>query len=115
MRSFVVVVLALALFCRACCCSREERDERKGKVELQHGYTQGTSMAGFFKAQFIEIDTDTFVGALKAGLSRAKSVMTEQDMRERVMALQKDLMVKKAEQGKAMAEKKQGGRRSLSC
>jgi FKBP-type peptidyl-prolyl cis-trans isomerase FklB len=105
MRKFVVVVLALALFAGHAVAAEKKEMSEKEKLSYSMGYTQGTSMAGFFKAQFIEIDTDTFVGALKAGLSGAKSVMTEQDMRERVMALQKDLMAKKAEQGKAMAEK----------
>lgn len=105
MRKFVVAVLTLALFIGTAVAEEKKEMSEKEKLSYSMGYTQGTSMAGFFKAQSVEIDTDTFVNALKDGLNGAKSVMTEQEMREKVMALQKDLMAKKAEQGKIAAEK----------
>ncbi len=104
MRKFVVAVLTLAFFAGHAVAEEKKEMSEKEKLSYSMGYTQGTSMAGFFKAQSIEIDTDTFVSALKDGLSGAKSVMTEQEMRDKVMALQQDLMAKKAEQSKTLAE-----------
>jgi FKBP-type peptidyl-prolyl cis-trans isomerase FklB len=103
MRKFVVAILTLALFAGQAVAEEKKGMSEKEKLSYSMGYTQGTSMAGFLKAQSIEINTDTFVSALKDGLSGAKSVMTEPEMREKVMALQKDLMAKKAEQSKTLA------------
>ncbi|HMK60870.1 MAG TPA: FKBP-type peptidyl-prolyl cis-trans isomerase [Dissulfurispiraceae bacterium] len=110
MRQFLIAALCLAILTGQSVAEEKKNMSEKEKLSYSMGYTQGTSMAGFFKAQSIDVDTNTFVRALKEGLSGTQPAMTDQEMRERVTALQKELMVKKAEQAKALAEKnkKQG-------
>ncbi|HMK57378.1 MAG TPA: FKBP-type peptidyl-prolyl cis-trans isomerase [Dissulfurispiraceae bacterium] len=105
MRKFVIAALSLALLTGQAVAEEKKAMSEKEKLSYSMGYTQGTSMAGFFKAQSIDIDTNTFVKALKEGLSGTKPAMTDQEMREKVTTLQKELMAKKAEQAKAVAEK----------
>jgi FKBP-type peptidyl-prolyl cis-trans isomerase FklB len=105
MRKFVVALLTLALLAGVAAAEEKKGMSEKEKLSYSMGFTQGKSMSGFFKAQSIDIDTDTFVKALKEGLSGAKSEMTEDEMRAQITTLQKELVAKRAEQSKVASEK----------
>jgi FKBP-type peptidyl-prolyl cis-trans isomerase FklB len=53
----------------------------------------------------IDVDLEILVTGIKDALSGAKPLMTEQEMKETITALQKDLQAKQQEQTKALAEK----------
>ncbi|MGO9951769.1 MAG: FKBP-type peptidyl-prolyl cis-trans isomerase [Dissulfurispiraceae bacterium] len=108
MGKVVTVVLTLALFVGLAFAQDPRTMSEKEKLSYSMGYTQGEGLAGFLKAQSIDIDADTFVKALKAGLTGEKPIMTNQEMNEKVMALRKTIQAKQAEQSKALAEKNKG-------
>lgn len=105
MRVLVIAVLSLILCAGQVLAAEKKEMSEKEKLSYSIGYTQGNNMSSFFKSQSIETDNDILVEAFKAGLSGAKPAMTEQDMREAVSGLQKNIMAKKAEAAKEAAEK----------
>ena len=80
---------------------REELKTQKDKV----GYVIGLDMGNSLKKNMVDVDIDILVRGIKDALSGAKPLMTEQEMKETVTALQKDLQVKQQEQVKVLAEK----------
>ncbi len=105
MRVFVIAVLGLVFFAGLAVAEEKKEMSEKEKLSYSIGYTQGSSMAGFFKAQSVEVDTDTIIGSFKAGLSGAKPVLTEQDMHQTLSEFQKKIAAKQAEGMKETAEK----------
>ncbi len=105
MRVFVIAVLSLALFTGIAVAEDKKEMSDKEKLSYSLGYTQGSSMAGFFKAQGINIDTKTINEAFRAGLTGAKPALTEQEMREIVGSFQKNVTARQAKNMKGLAEK----------
>jgi len=80
------------------------------KVELKTqkdkaSYAIGLDMGGSLKKNEIDVNTDALIQGIKDGLTDAKPRLSDQEMKETIAALQKDLMAKQQERQKAAAEK----------
>lgn len=105
MRTLIISVLSIVLFAGQAVAEEKKQMSEKEKLSYSIGYTEGNNMAGFFKAQSVEIDTEIMVKAFKAGLSGIKPALTEQEMRQMLSALQKNITAKQAAGMKEIAEK----------
>ena len=80
------------------------------KVELKtakdkQSYSIGFDMGSSIKKNGIDVDPNILTKAIKDSLSGGKPLMTEQEMREAIGALQKDMAAKQQEKVKMMGEK----------
>jgi FKBP-type peptidyl-prolyl cis-trans isomerase FklB len=73
-------------------------------------YTLGVNTGKNIKQQAIDIDPDQFSKGMKDALSGAKPALTDEEMLQSIMALQKDMQEKQAAKMKGLAEenKKKG-------
>jgi FKBP-type peptidyl-prolyl cis-trans isomerase FklB len=71
----------------------------------KQSYSMGADIGKRLKAQSIEIDTNAFTQGMKDALSEGKMLMTEEEIRESLTALQKELKEKQAEKTKLLGEK----------
>ena len=107
MRVFIIAVLSLAIFAGQAVAEDKKEMSEKEKLSYSIGYSQGSSMAGFFKAQSVDVDTNTMIEAFKSGLSGTTPALSEQNMREIIAGFQKDLAAKQAEHMKELSDKNQ--------
>ncbi|HTZ18180.1 MAG TPA: FKBP-type peptidyl-prolyl cis-trans isomerase [Dissulfurispiraceae bacterium] len=105
MRVFVIAVATLALFAGQAVAAEKAGMSEKDKLSYSLGYTQGANMAGFFKAQSIDIDNNVLLDAFKAGLTGGKASLGDQEMRDTMSNFQKTLTAKRAEAMKETGEK----------
>jgi FKBP-type peptidyl-prolyl cis-trans isomerase FklB len=80
------------------------------KVELKTekdklSYSIGFDMASNIKRNGIDVDPNILTKAIKDALSGGSPLMTEQEMRESIVALQKDMAAKQQEKVKMMGDK----------
>ncbi len=80
------------------------------KIELKTqkdkaSYAIGLDMGSSLKKNDVEVNTDALVKGIKDGLSGAKPMMSDQELKETIATLQKDLMTKQQERQKAALEK----------
>jgi len=68
-------------------------------------YSYGVDAAGKLKSMPLGVNLDLFIMGVKDGLSGGKLLMTEQEIRETLIGLQKELTAKSDEQKKALADK----------
>jgi FKBP-type peptidyl-prolyl cis-trans isomerase FklB len=68
-------------------------------------YAIGMSMGGSLKKNGIEVNSDVLFAGIKDALSGSKPLMTEEEMKDTMTALQKEAQAKQQEQAKAVAEK----------
>ena len=80
---------------------KEELKTQKDKVS----YVIGLDMGNSLKKNMVDVDIEILEKGIKDALSGAKPLMTEQEMKQTIMALQKDLQAKQQEQVKVLAEK----------
>ena len=71
MKVFVIAVLVVAFFSGQAVAEDKKEMSEKEKLSYSIGYTQGSGMAGFFKAHSVDVDTNTISEAFKAGLTGA--------------------------------------------
>jgi FKBP-type peptidyl-prolyl cis-trans isomerase FklB len=107
MRRVVITVLSLALFAGQAVAEDKKEMSEKEKLSYSIGYSQGSNMAGFFKAQSVDVDTNTMIEAFKAGLSGTNPTLSEQNMREIIAGFQKDLAAKQTKHMKELSDKNQ--------
>jgi len=81
--------------------TKKEAMSQKDKVSYSLGYSTGSRM----KKESMEVDPDTFTKAFKEGYAGNKASMTDQEMRETLTALQKELRAKQAGKKQEMTEK----------
>jgi len=93
----VVLLLATPAFAE----KMVELKTAKDKVSYSIGYDMGSSI----KRNAVDVDPRILTKALQDSLSGAKPQMTEQEMREAINSLQKDLAAKQQEKTKAQGEK----------
>lgn len=101
MRLFVTAVLGVVLL--ASQAPAEEKQAFQSQKEKQ-SYSMGADIGKRLQAQSIDVDGDAFTRGLKDALSGGTMLMTEQEIRESLTALQKELMEKQAEKTKQLAE-----------
>jgi len=81
----------------------EEQELKTQKERIS--YVVGLEMANNLKKNMIDLDVDTLVRGVKDALSGAKPLMTEQERKETIVALQNELQAKQQALTKAIAEK----------
>jgi len=87
--------------------SQANAEEKKAlqTTKEKQGYSIGVDMGNRLKSNALDIDSDSLTQGLKDALSGGKLLLTEQEMKETLAGLQKELMEKQAERTKQIAEK----------
>ena len=102
MRVLLSMVLGIVLLAGQ--ANAEEKKALQTTKEKQ-SYSLGADIGGKLKAQPIEIDADAFTQGLKDAFNQGKMQLTEQEIKETLAGLQKELMEKQAERTKQLGEK----------
>ena len=97
-------VVALAVVLLAGQLGAQESQVLKSEKE-KLSYGMGMEIANNLKRQSFDLDVDLFMKGLKDALSGGKTLMTEKDAREALMAFQKEMMAKQKEAAKVSGEK----------
>jgi FKBP-type peptidyl-prolyl cis-trans isomerase FklB len=93
----VILLLATPAFAE----TKVELRTDKDKISYSIGFDMGSSI----KRNGVDVDPNIVTKAIKDALSGEKALMTEQEMRESITALQKDMAAKQQEKMKAAGEK----------
>ena len=102
MRSHLVVLLCMVLAASPVLAA-EKKELKTQKEKLS--YALGMNMGNSLKINAIEVDEETLLKGIKDTLNNGKMLMTEQEAKDTIMALQKELQSKQQEHAKAAAEK----------
>jgi len=102
MRLFLSIVLGVVLMVGQ--ASAEEKKVLQTAKEKQ-SYSMGADIGARMKSQSIEVEPDAFSQGLKDALSGGKKLMTDDEIRETLTALQKELRDKQMERNKVLGEK----------
>ena len=102
MKLLLSIVLGVVLL-----VSQANAEEKKAlqTAKEKQSYSIGADIGSKLKSQSIDIDTDLFSQGVKDAFSGGKLLMTEQEMKDTLTALQKELMEKQAERNKQVGEK----------
>jgi FKBP-type peptidyl-prolyl cis-trans isomerase FklB len=68
-------------------------------------YSMGMNVGTGFKQQSIDVDADIFIKGFKDALSGTKPLLTDDEMRSAVLALQKEVVAKQTEKMKSVGDK----------
>ncbi len=98
----VIFSLCMALVVSPACA--KEKTELKTQKE-KTSYAIGMNMATNLKTNAIDIDVDALVQGIRDSLAGKKTILTEDEAREMIMALQKDIQAKMREKAQAQADK----------
>lgn len=101
MRFWMVAVLCFVLLAGQVSAEDAGLKDQKDKVS----YSLGMSFGEYLKKQDIEINTDILVQGLKDTLSGKKTLLTEQEYHDTMLALQKEMRAKQTEKLKQLGEK----------
>jgi len=102
MKSRLVIILCITLAASpAMAGEKKELKTQKDKVS----YAIGLDMGNNLKKNELDVDPDVLASAIKDVLSNSKHLMTDQEAKETLMALQKDLQAKQLERNKTLGEK----------
>lgn len=102
MKLFLSMVLGVVLLAGQ--ASAEEKKVLQTTKEKQ-SYSMGANIGSGMKAQSIEVDPDAFVQGWKDAISGEKKLLTDDEIRETLTALQTELREKQAERNKVLGEK----------
>jgi FKBP-type peptidyl-prolyl cis-trans isomerase FklB len=96
-----VVMSVLLVASYAMAGEKPELKTQKDKAS----YAIGLSMGGSLKKNGIEVNSDVLFAGIKDALSGSKPLMTEEEMKDTMAAVQKQAQAKQQEQATAAAEK----------
>jgi len=96
-----IVLCAVLVTTQVAAAEEQELKTQKERIS----YVVGLEMANNLKKNMIDLDVETLVRGVKDALSGAKPLMTEQERKETIVALQNELQAKQQELTKAIAEK----------
>ncbi len=99
--SLASVLCAVLITTPVLAAEKPELKTQKDKAS----YVIGLDMGNSLKRNKVDVDIDILIAGLRDALSGAKPLMTEQEMKETIMALQKDLQAKQQEQVKELGGK----------
>ena len=99
-----VVLLGLFLAGQTAALAAEKKVELKTQKD-KASYAIGLDMGNSLKKNGIEVEPDALFKGIKDALSGGNPLMTEQEIKETIMVLQKDLQARQQERMKALAEK----------
>lgn len=102
MRLVVSVMLGVVLLAGQ--ANAEEKALLQTQKEKQ-SYSIGADIGKRLKSQSIDVDTNAFTQGMKDAFSEGKMLMTEEEIKETLSVLQKELMGKQAEKNKLLGEK----------
>jgi FKBP-type peptidyl-prolyl cis-trans isomerase FklB len=102
MKSVLTVVLGIVLL--ASQVNAEEKKPLQTQKEKQ-SYSMGADIGSRIKSQGIEVDADAFAKGMKDSIAGDNLLMTDDEIRESLMALQKELMEKQTERAKTLGDK----------
>jgi len=102
MRLLLSMVLGIVLLVGQ--ANAEEKKALQTTKEKQ-SYSLGADIGGKLRNQPIDIDADMLAQGLKDAFSKGKLLLTEQEIKETLAGLQKELMEKQAERTKQLSEK----------
>ena len=88
--SAVVLSFAVSLFA-------EEKSPQLKDLKDKASYALGLNFGFNFKRQNIDLNSDAFAAGFKDAMSNRKPLMSEQEVRETMMAFEKDMQQKQAE------------------
>jgi FKBP-type peptidyl-prolyl cis-trans isomerase FklB len=108
MKKYMVLVAMVAILVVPLFAGAQDASLKTQKDKVS--YLIGAQIGNDFKAQQMDIDPDLFSRGLKDALAGKKAPLSEQEIRETMMAFQKEMQTKSAEQNKKLAEqnKKEG-------
>lgn len=105
MKRFASAVIVVGLLATQACAEEKAAapalKDQKDKVSYSIGLDIGSS----FKKQSIEVNTDVLMKGIQDGLSGDTPLMTEEEMRQTMTALQQEMMTKQMESQKKLGEK----------
>lgn len=102
MKLRIVLILCVVLLAGpALAAEKLELKSQKEKASYAIGLDVGNSL----KKNGIEVETEIMIRGIRDALSGGKQLLTEQEIRETIMQLQKDMQAKQAERMKAAGEK----------
>ena len=96
-----VVLCAVLITAPVVAAEKAELKTQRDKIS----YVVGLDMGNSLKKNMIDVDPDIVARGLKDALVGNKPLMTEQEMKETIIALQKEFQAKQQELTKALAEK----------
>ena len=97
-------IAALAVLCFASLVSAQENLILKDQKDKMN-YSYGVDTAAKLKSMPLNVNLDFFIMGIKDGLSGSKLLMTEKEIRETLMGLQREMTATAEGQKKALAEK----------
>ena len=102
MRLLLSMVLGIVLL-----VSQANAEEKKAlqTTKEKQSYSIGADMGNRLKSSAIDVDAEVLAQGLKDAVTGGKLLLTEQEMKETLAGLQKELMEKQAERTKQMSEK----------
>jgi len=98
--SFLIIAASVALASLAPAAETELKDQ-KDKVS----YSIGIDIGNTLKRQLIDVNADLLNRGIRDGLSGAKPLLTDEQVKETMSTFQKDMMAKQAAAKKAAGEK----------
>jgi len=102
MKTLVSAVLCM-MFAVTPAFAEEKTELKTQKQKLS--YSLGMNMGSSLKQNAIEVDLETLMKGIKDTLTNGTMLMTDQESKDTIMALQKELQTKQQEQVKAAGEK----------
>lgn len=103
MKSTWIAVLCAGLL--GCQNKPQEKTELKTQKD-KISYSIGLSIGKDLKAQSVGVDTDVLEKGIKDALAGGKTLLTDEQVRETMMAFQKDMMTKQQERTQKLADEK---------
>jgi len=100
MKSIVLSAVALSF---AVSVFAEEKPPQLKDLKDKASYSIGLNFGMNFKRQNVDLNTDAFAAGFKDGMTNRRPLLTEQEVRETMMAFEKDMQQKQAETAKKNA------------
>src|SRR3990172_4445535 len=102
MKVLLTAVLSIAMLANQACAGEKKMELKSEKDKVS--YSIGLEIGSSFKKQGIDIDTDAVAAGIKDAISASKPLLTENEVKEVMMAFQKGMAAKQAEKMKGHAE-----------
>jgi len=102
MKSRLVIIVCIALAASPA-MSGEKKELKTQKDKMS--YAIGLDMGNNLKKNELEVDPEVLARAIKDVMSDGKPLMTDQEAKDTLLALQKDLQAKQLEKNKVLGEK----------
>lgn len=101
MKTFLLITAASVVLISLAPAAPTELKDQKEKVS----YSIGLDIGGTLKRQMIDVNEELLNKGIQDGLSGAKALLNEEQVKETMSAFQKDMMAKQAAAKKATGEK----------